>query len=201
MIKKTVSIAFIAISTACIFAQTNETAIPESNSDGYAKIFEGTISSVDIENNTLVLKAKVTYEDTIHIDKNAIIRTGSAVSSRRDLNPHVIVQAHYEIKNGAKLATVVLTRPDVSFLPDTTELGNSVLIAEGTIRSIDPSRTLMIIQAPLEREYVFSLDPKTIIKSGIRPIPLKDLKPSSSVKVSFTEKGARKIAKSVITHQ
>ncbi len=201
MNQKAVSLICIAASAAYLFAQTNATLPKASKSVDNAKIVEGTISTVDIENNMLVMNARIMKEDSVRIDSTSIIKAGAVVSDRKDLKPYTFVRAQYQIKNGEKLATVVVTRPDVSFLPDTTEFGNKILIAEGTIHFIDQAKNLMVIQAPLEREYIFSVDPSTIIKSGIRPVPLKDLKPYYSAKVSYTEKAHRKIATSITTRQ
>jgi hypothetical protein len=51
---------------------------------------------------------------------------------------------------------------------------------------------------PLEREYIFSLDSTSIIKSGKNPAALKDLKPRYTAKVGYSEKGSRKTVSSII---
>jgi len=188
----------IAACASYLCAQQAKALPNDSQTESFAKIVEGVISSVDIENNTLVMSARITQEDTIHLDKNSIIKAESTVSDRKDLNQSSIVTAQYEIKNGAKLATVVVKHANVSFLPDTTGIGENVLIAEGTIHYINPSKTFMVIAASLEREYIFSLDSTSIIKSGKNPAALKDLKPRYTAKVGYSEKGSRKTVSSII---
>ncbi|MGB7568501.1 MAG: hypothetical protein WBM07_11620, partial [Chitinivibrionales bacterium] len=133
----------------------------------------------------------------LHIDKSAIIRAGRTVTGRKDLTPDKYVKANYEIIKGEKHATGVLIYPEGSFLPDTAELGKDVLIAEGTIQSINDSGNVMLLKAPLEKEYVFSLDPAAVIKSGKKIVPLKELKPMYEIRVIYSEKGSRNFATSV----
>jgi len=167
----------------------------QSNSTG--KIAEGTIQSVDIEHNMFIMKTRITKIDTLHLDKSAIIRAGRAVTGRKDLTPDKYVKANYEIIKGEKHASSVLIYPEGSFLPDTAELGKDVLIAEGTIQSINDSGNVMVLKAPLEKEYVFSLDPAAVIKSGKKIVPLKELKPRYEIRVIYSEKDSRNIATSV----
>lgn len=161
------------------------------------KIAEGTIQSVDIEHNMFIMKTRITRIDTLHINKSAMIRAGRVVTGRKDLTPDKYVKANYEIIKGEKHATSVLIYPEGSFLPDTAELGKDVLIAEGTIQSINDSGNVMVLKAPLEKEYVFSLDPVAVIKSGKKIVPLKELKPRYEIRVIYSEKDSRNIATSV----
>lgn len=161
------------------------------------KIIDGSISSVDIEHNMFVMKTRITKIDTIHLNKSAVIKSGRVVAGRKDLKPDKYVKANYEIIQGKKFATAIVTYPEGSFLPDTTELGKDVLIAEGTIQSIDDTGTVMVLKAPIEKEYIFTLDPGAIIRSGKKSIPLMDLKPNYEIQVIYSEKGSRNIATSV----
>ena len=160
-------------------------------------MMEGTIMSTDIEHNAFVMKTLITRMDTIHIGKSAIIKAGHAGAGRKDLEADNHVKASYEIKKGKKIATSILTYPEGSFLSDTTDLGKSVLIAEGTIQSVDETGSMIVLKAPLEKEYIFSLDPDAVIKSNKKNIPLKDLQPNYEIRVIYSERGSRNIATSV----
>jgi hypothetical protein len=197
---KTVSLILITIA-AYLFGNSDTVSRKDFETDTVAKLIEGTISSINIENNELKMNATIFKQDTFHLDKNAVIKAGGTVADRGKLQRNVFVKAQYKILNNQKFATVVVTRPQTGFLPDTTELGNSALIAEGAIHFINQDKNLMVIQASLEREYIFSLDSSAIIKSGIRPVPLRDLKPHYTAKVSYTEKDSKKVIQSITTKQ
>lgn len=160
-------------------------------------MMEGTIMSTDIEHNAFVMKTLITKMDTLHIDKSAVIKAGRRVAARKDLKPESYIKAGYEMEKGKKVATNIMTYPEGSFLSDTTDLGKSVLIAEGTIQSVDETGSMLVLRAPLEKEYIFSLDPDAVIKSGIKRVPLKDLQPNYEIRVIYSEKGSRNIATSV----
>jgi hypothetical protein len=179
------SAVLIFVIAAFYFAQSKENPPENDQTISKGKIVDGTITSIDIEHNMFVMKTKITKVDTLHLDKSAIIKAGHVVAGRKDLKPDNHVKANYEMKKGKKVATRVLTYPEGSFLPDTSDLGKNVLIAEGTIHSINENGTMMVLKAPLEKEYIFSLDPDAVIKSGLKHVPLKDLQPNYEIRVIY----------------
>jgi hypothetical protein len=191
MKQKKLLLAFLMMS-ACrfTFAQGNPPSNPQTMS--MAKIIEGTIMSINIDQNMFVMKARISKVDTLHLGNSAIIKAGPVSATRKDLKPNSYIKAGYEMKKGEKQATYIMTFPEGSFRPDTSELGKNSLIAEGTISSINEAGTIMIISAPLEKEYIFSLDSAAVIKSGKKSIQLKDLKPYGDIKAKYSEKASGK---------
>lgn len=195
----------IKLSLAAIFIITilhgvqSQAILPDNlKSISTGNLIEGTLVSIDIEQNMFVMKAKINEVDTLRLDNSAVIKAGPRIAARKDLRPNKYVKANFELIKGEKHATSISLFPANSFLPDTTELGQNVLIAEGTIESVDPAGTMMVIKAPLAKEYIFSLDPAATIKSGGKHLRLKDLKPNNDIKVKYSEKGHRNVATSVV---
>jgi hypothetical protein len=162
------------------------------------KIVEGNIVSVDVEKNSLVLKARIYREDSIHVDKASVIIVGNKPSTIEDLKQNSDVKVRYKMNSGKKSAARISIKSGNGFLPDTTELGENILIAEGTISSIDKNKTFLILQAAMEKEYLFSIDPRAEIKSGLQTVPIKDLKPNYSVNIKYSTNGSKKVAYSII---
>jgi hypothetical protein len=180
-----------------VFSKTPNKQEAVSN-DTLANTMEGTIVSVDAEKNMLVLKAKIYREDTLHIDKASVIKAGNKPIKINDLIANSGVKVHYKMNAGKKTASHIFAKPADGFLPDTTKLGENVLVAEGTISMIDQNKTFLTIRAPLEQEYIFSIDPKAEIKSGLQSIPMKDLKPTYSVNIKYWTKDSKKVASSIV---
>jgi hypothetical protein len=197
MKQKKLSLVLILLIAGFHFTLSKENSSDKRQAVSAGSMMEGIIMSTDIEHNAFVMKTLITRTDTIHIGKSAIIKAGRHVAGRKDLKPENYVKAKYELEKGKKVATSILTYPEGSFLSDTTDLGKSVLIAEGTIQSVDETGSMMVLKAPLEKEYIFSLDPDAVIKSGMKHIPLKDLQPNYEIKVIYSEKGSRNIATSI----
>jgi hypothetical protein len=163
-----------------------------------SKIVEGNIVSVDVDKNSLVLKARIYREDSIHVDKGSVLVVGNKPSTIEDLEANSDVKVRYKMNSGKKSATRISIKSGEGFLPDTTELGENILIAEGSISSIDKNKTFLILKAPMEKEYIFSIDPRAEIKSGLQTVPIKDLKPNYSVNIKYSTNGSKKVAYSII---
>jgi hypothetical protein len=169
-----------------------------ANSDTLMKMVEGTIVSVDAEKNMLVLKAKIYREDTLHIDKASVIKAGNKPIKIDELSANSGVKVRYKMNAGKKTASHIFAISSDGLFPDTAKSGENVLIAEGTVSSIDQNKAFLIIRAPIEQEYIFSIDPRAEIKSGLQTIPMKDLKPTYSVNIKYSTKDSKKVASSIV---
>ncbi len=162
-------------------------------------ISEGRIVSVDAMGSVIVLRARIERKDTFAVGNASVTSPGQKLSTVKDLAPGSPVRVKYAPVKGIKLAAEIVAMPKPwQETPPAIVQGDNMVVAEGTIRSIDDAGNTMIITASTEREDTFALDKSAVIRAGNRMSTLGELRNFVSVNVRYTLQNGKRIVNAII---
>jgi|WetSurMetagenome_2_1015567.scaffolds.fasta_scaffold00396_26 hypothetical protein len=161
-------------------------------------VVEGSIASVDVDGRSLVLRAKIEREDTFDIGSAVIIKPETPHPAIADLVRNSLVEVRYTMSKGIKVASHIIMQPFKRETPPSIIQEENVIVAEGSITSINDKGGTMVIRAALDRLDTFAVDSAAVIRADGRVSTLDEVKDYLSVNVRYMMKEGRKVIGKII---